>query len=520
MALDKMRKTAVNGAVSSSAAVASVPPPPAPPTQLEQIVSGLSEGVILIEPDRRLVWANAAALAMHGARTLQDLGCTVDEYRANYVLRFPDGRSVNHGQHPIDRVLAGEAFDDVLVEVHRHNSIKTKWTYRIRSLIITDRGGRTDRLALMVHDATEQAAAEKRFERMFAANPAPALICRLSDFRFIKLNEGFLQLSGFKREDVLGRSVYEVDVLERAENRELAIECLKAGETIPQMEACLRFPKDAEHYVIVAGQPLEVGSEPCMLFTFADLEDRHKAEMALQQSEERFAKSFRLTPVPTTIATVRDGRLIDANDAFLTAMGYGPEEVVGRTAEEFQIWADPDARQRFEAELTKTGSVRSFDARFRTKSGADMDCLVSAETVTINGEPSILSVFQDITERKRSEGELVAAIEAALADTAWFSRGVMEKLAGLRQLSGPVSSSLKLEDLTKREREIVTLICRGANNAEIGEELKLSPHTVRNHVASLYKKLGVNRRTAVVIWARERGIDGTSAPAVRYRREK
>jgi len=124
-------------------------------------------------------------------------------------------------------------------------------------------------------------------------------------------------------------------------------------------------------------------------------------------------------------------------------------------------------------------------------------------------------VFQDITERKRSESELVAAIEAAMADSAWFSRGVMEKLANLRQLSGPTSSSVKLGDLTKRERDIVALICRGARDSEISEELKLSPHTVRNHVASLYKKLGVNRRSAVVIWARERGIDGGAGKALR-----
>ena len=95
-----------------------------------------------------------------------------------------------------------------------------------------------------------------------------------------------------------------------------------------------------------------------------------------------------------------------------------------------------------------------------------------------------------------------------MADTAWFSRGVMEKLAALRQLSGPASSPVRLDDLTKREREIVALICRGAGDAEISAELKLSPHTVRNHVASLYRKLGVNRRSAVVIWARERGVGG------------
>jgi len=98
-----------------------------------------------------------------------------------------------------------------------------------------------------------------------------------------------------------------------------------------------------------------------------------------------------------------------------------------------------------------------------------------------------------------------------MADTAWFSQGVMEKLAKLRQLSGPAASSARLDDLTNREREIVALICRGAGDAEISRQLKVSPHTVRNHVASLYRKLGVNRRSAVVIWARERGLDGGKA---------
>jgi DNA-binding NarL/FixJ family response regulator len=97
-----------------------------------------------------------------------------------------------------------------------------------------------------------------------------------------------------------------------------------------------------------------------------------------------------------------------------------------------------------------------------------------------------------------------------MADAAWFSRGVMDKLASLRKLSAPAAPSPRLEDLTKRERDILALICRGAGDAEIGTELKLSPHTVRNHVASLYRKLGVNRRSAVIIWARERGIDGMS----------
>jgi PAS domain S-box-containing protein len=477
-------------------------------SQLQQIIAGITEGVILIEPDHTITCANEAALVMHGVESLDRLGRSVDEYRRNFIVTYRAKQAIEGAPSPIERVVAGEMFEDVVVEIAHRARPNIDWIHRIRSLVVTTRDGLHDCSVLVITDVSGHLEAEERFERMFAANPAPAVICRLSDLRFVKLNEGFLALTGFKREDVLGRSIYEVDVLERAEKRNLALECLKSGETIPQMEACLRVPNDAERYVIVAGQPLELGSEPCILFTFADLEDRHKAEVALQQSEERFAKSFRLSPVPTTIETVGDHRFIEVNDSFLQVMGYRTEEVLGRAAQDLKLWADPEAFRRFEADLVNTGSIHGFEAKFHPKDGGPIDCLVSAETVIINDERCVLCAFQDITERKRTESELVAAIEAAMADTAWFSRGVMEKLASLRQLSGPVSSSVRLDDLTKREREIVTLICRGAGDAEISTELNLSQHTVRNHVASLYKKLGVNRRSAVVIWARERGIEG------------
>lgn len=97
-------------------------------------------------------------------------------------------------------------------------------------------------MALIITDATELASAEQRFERTFAANPAPAVICRLSDLRYIKVNQGFLEMTGYSREQVIGRSVYELDVLENAERKDLAIERLNDGGTIPQMQAELKLP--------------------------------------------------------------------------------------------------------------------------------------------------------------------------------------------------------------------------------------------------------------------------------------
>ena len=187
-------------------------------SQLQQIIAGITEGVILIEPDQAVTYANRAALAMHGVQDLDELGRTVDAYRRNFIVRERTSQAIAEGRSPIERVAAGEILEDLVVEVaHEARPTSTK-IVRIRSLIVTTAKGLPDCSALILSDISGHIKAEERFERMFAANPAPAVICRLSDLRFVKVNEGFLQLSGFNREDVLGRSVYEVDVLERAES--------------------------------------------------------------------------------------------------------------------------------------------------------------------------------------------------------------------------------------------------------------------------------------------------------------
>ena len=214
---------------------------------------------------------------MHGVKSLKDLGETVADYRSRFELRYRDRQQLSPGDYPMDRIVAGESFTDVVVEVSRPNG-KRHGIQRVRGLLVTDPLERPDCLALIIDDETERFDAEVRFERAFAANPAPAIIARLSDMRYVKVNQGFLELTGYVQEALIGRSVHEIDVLEGALKRELAVERLHAGATIPQMEACLRVADGSSRTVIVAGQPLEIGDEACMLFTFADLHPRKQAE--------------------------------------------------------------------------------------------------------------------------------------------------------------------------------------------------------------------------------------------------
>jgi DNA-binding CsgD family transcriptional regulator len=95
-----------------------------------------------------------------------------------------------------------------------------------------------------------------------------------------------------------------------------------------------------------------------------------------------------------------------------------------------------------------------------------------------------------------------------MADTSWFSRGVIEKLAALRNPPRPGQRSAELHQLTAREHDVLERLCQGDTDDKIAEDLAVSRNTIKNHVASIYKKIGVNRRVAAVNWARERGIGG------------
>ena len=475
---------------------------------LQQIIAGLTEGIILIKPDQTLCWANQAAMTMHGVQQLDELGTTVEAYRSKFKLTYSNKHPLPKRDYPIERVLAGEIFDQVVVEVMHANRPGPYWIHQIRSLILARVPQTPELFVLIMEDVTERFDAEERFERTFNANPAPAIICRLADLRYVKVNRGFLEMTGFSSHDTIGRSVYDLDVLAAAERREQAVICLREGRTIEQQEACISIAGGRSKYVMVAGQPIELAEQGCMLFTFIDLEPRKKIEDALRQSEERFAKAFKLAPVSMAVSSLDDQLFLDVNDAFVAMTGYSHTELLGRSTAEIELWESLSARRNLHQQFQKAGTIRNYEIKLRTKAGVLLDCLVSAERVTILGQPCVLDVVQDMTARRQSETELFSAIETVMQDTSWFTQKVIEKVADLRQPSGATGIAAGLEDLTDREQEVLGMMCTGAADTEIAQQLKVSRHTIRNHVSAIYEKIGVHRRSAAIVWARDRNLTG------------
>ncbi|MDY6937377.1 MAG: PAS domain S-box protein [Cyanobacteriota bacterium] len=137
-----------------------------------------------------------------------------------------------------------------------------------------------------------------------------------------------------------------------------------------------------------------------------NMSERVSAQKALRLSEEKFAKAFRSSPNPITITTIANGRHIEVNEAFCEITGYTTEEVMGRTALDLNLWVNPDDRHTLFQLLSTKGEVRNYEFEFRTKSGRVRTALLSTEEIDLRGEKCLLSISNDITERKQAEQEL------------------------------------------------------------------------------------------------------------------
>ncbi len=121
----------------------------------------------------------------------------------------------------------------------------------------------------------------------------------------------------------------------------------------------------------------------------------------LRRSEERFAKAFRASPIPLAIQTLHENRFVDVNDAFRQMTGYSGAELIGRTPLEARLCIDYPAPS-----LGDERPIRLVEAQVSTKAGDLRTALVSVERIAVEGEPHLLLMVLDISERLHLEAQL------------------------------------------------------------------------------------------------------------------
>lgn len=102
--------------------------------------------------------------------------------------------------------------------------------------------------------------------------------------------------------------------------------------------------------------------------------------------------------------------------------------------------------------------------------------------------------------------EMLRAIRAVASGEAIFSPGIAQRMMSFFASVRPADTSRSFPDLTVREREVLDLLARDYTNAEIADELVITPKTVRNHVSNILSKLQVADRREAGTLARDAGM--------------
>jgi len=204
----------------------------------------------------------------------------------------------------------------------------------------------------------------------------------------------------------------------------------RAEQTLRESEWHLRVLR-SELETHVAKRTMELSRANSTLRQEVDV--RRRVESALRASEERFAKAFRASLDAISIVSQPDSRILELNDRWEAMFGHARDYAIGRTIDQLNIYATERDREVI-ADLMRThGYVRDYELDMRQRTGTPLRAVLAAETVEVAGEPCVIIMVRDITERQRADRE-IAVQRSELAH--------LGRVALLGELSGALAHEL------------------------------------------------------------------------------
>jgi len=383
------------------------------------------------------------------ARFAEILGYTPEELSALTIRDITAPEDFAATMEAPGRIGSGAATEN-LEKRHIRKDGSLTWT-RMTISIQRDGEGRPLHLVAVAEDINDRKIAEERLaaarealraseERhriAFQTSANAVSIVRLDDGMCLDVSEAFLETTGFKREEVIGRTVRELNLYAGPGDLQETAESLRR-DLIFRGEVQLRKKSGEVFWGRMSASVFEHDGVSCALTVTQDITESKAAEErltvateALRVSEERYRTAFETSLDAININRMDNGTFIECNRAFLDITGYNREEVIGRTSEELDIWADHRDRQRLFEMLRQKSSCRDLEARFRKKNGEVCLGLMSASMIELDGVPCMLCMTRDISEAKVAEERLAAAQEALRVSEERYRTAFQTSLDGI-----------------------------------------------------------------------------------------
>lgn len=248
---------------------------------------------------------------------------------------------------------------------------------------------------------------EEKFFKAFHANPDFIMISRMSDGRIAEANEGFERLTGYRVDEAVGRNVAELRLwVDPGDRRELVAR-LRAAGWVRNYESRFRTKSGEIRTVLASVTQMELAGEPHIIGTARDITELKRAQQQLRSSEEKFSAAFHANPDYFTISRLRDGVVLEANEAFESLTGYRAQDVAGRSIMEIGLLACEQEARRFARRVAEEGLVRDRELQLRTRSGGTRTISATGVRIDIDGQACMIGIARDITDIKQAQERLL-----------------------------------------------------------------------------------------------------------------
>jgi PAS domain S-box-containing protein len=324
----------------------------------------------------------------------------------------------------------------------------------LRTFLISDDNGQPSAMWAIVRDITERKKNEtvinelkEQFSKAFHSSPYASSISGLDDGRFIDVNERFLLLVDYERQEVVGHTVAELNLWIDYSERQDVVEILAKKRSIKNLEASFRRKSGEIRTWRTSLELVEINGTKCILSMIEDITEINRAKNALRENEEKYHTLIETTETGFVIID-GEGRVLDANLEYVRLAGYETlQPILGRkvtdwTAEHHRAENTEEVRKCFEQ-----GYVRNLEIDYVNEQGHFTPIEINATVLqTVKGK-IILTLCRDITERKRAEAALKESEEKYRNLVERANNGILILQDGLIKYANPYIAKLWVGDI-------------------------------------------------------------------------
>lgn len=285
-------------------------------------------------------------------------------------------------------------------------------------------------MSLLDEERRRLELAEQKFAKVFRSSPdAIALTLPREDGRIVEVNERFSEITGYAREEAVGRTTLELGLFHDVREREALAATASAGR-VRAREIDFGTKGGERRTLSIAAETFELAEQTFAVTIARDATESRRAEQALRESELRFRHLA--TASFEGVAMSEQGVVLDANEQLAAMLGCGVADLVGRPIGDFVAEA---SRPLVEANLAHA-SAEPYQHLARRADGSQLTVEVRARTVPYRGRTVRLSAVRDISERVLAD-ERQRQLEASLRLAAEEWRQTFDALEIGILLAGP-----------------------------------------------------------------------------------